>query len=120
MDIGRAYPAGGIVPGAHTPRQPDLPGEYRIPCPANPAPSAESACSSGQQLLGPGLADFQIQLLSNLMALTVELRELTVALHQTTRTNQALIEAMAEAEDMEEDGGPGQYLNGRQSLAGDG
>lgn len=81
-------------------------------CPANPAPGAEHAPSSGQPLPGPGLGDFQVQLLSNLMALTVELRELTVALHQTTRTNQALIEAMAEAEDMEGDGSQGLYLNG--------
>jgi len=81
-------------------------------CPANPAPSAEHACSSGQPLPGPGLGDFQIQLLSNLMALTVELRELTVALQQTTRTNQALIEAMAEGEDMDAEDQTGQYLNG--------
>lgn len=82
-------------------------------CPANPVPSAESACSSGQPLPGPGLAGFQTQLLANLMALTTELRELTVALQQTTRTNQALIEAMAEGEDMEGDGSQGLYLNGR-------
>jgi len=82
-------------------------------CAANPAPSAENACSSGQPSHGLVPVDFQTLLLANLMALTTELRELTAALHQTTRTNQALIEAMAEGEDMGTEDQTGQYLNGK-------
>ena len=72
-------------------------------CPANPVLSAESASPSGQPLPGPGLGDFQIQLLSTMLALVQEMRLQTAATNRLAQSNEAIVKAMAEAEDADPD-----------------
>jgi hypothetical protein len=66
-------------------------------CPVPAASEDKSGCASGLALPGPGLADFQIQLLSALMAQTEAIGLLA---HKIG----ALIDAMCEAEGMDEAG----------------
>lgn len=117
LTLGRAYPSGGTIPGAQEPSTPDLPGEYRIPCPADPVLSAESASPSGQPLPGPGLGDFQIRLLSTMLALIEEMRLQTAATNRLAQSNEAIVKAMAEAEDADPDD-MGGYTNLSQRARG--
>jgi hypothetical protein len=67
--------------------------------PADPVLSVESGLPSGQPSPGPGLGDFQIQLLSALLALTQEMRHQTEATTRLAQSNEALVKAMAEADE---------------------
>ena len=58
---------------------------------------------------GPGLGDFQVQLLSTMLALVQEMRQQTAAANRLAQSNEALVQAMAEAEGVDSEGGP-QYL----------
>lgn len=71
--------------------------------PVNPVPSVESGSPSGQQLPGPGLGDFQIRLLSTMLALIEEMRLQTAATNRLAQSNEAIVKAMAEAEDADPD-----------------
>lgn len=82
-------------------------------CPAQPASSAVNGLPSGQPLPGPGLGDFQIQLLSALMAQTEALNRLAASNEGLTKAVAALIEEMAEANQDPEDMDAPQYLSGR-------
>jgi hypothetical protein len=123
LTLGSAYPSGGIVPGSQAPRTPDLPGEHRIPCPADPALNVESGSHAGPQSPGPGqeasptrqekgIGDFQVQLLSTMLALVQEMRQQTAAANRLAQSNEMLVRAMAEGEDMD-DIAPATYLDGR-------
>lgn len=103
--IGRTYQDGGVVPGAVAPPTPDLPGEYRIPCPANPAPNAESGSPTGQPLPTPVPAD-------SLTLLIAALHEQTAAINRLASSNEALVQAMAESEDGDPDAEPRTYMDG--------
>ena len=81
-------------------------------CPAQPVSLDSGGSPSGQPLLGPGLGDFQIQLLSALTAHTQEMRTLTLAIRQLAQSNEALIQAMAEGDGMDE-AAPQVYMDGR-------
>ena len=80
-------------------------------CPADPVQNAENGLPSGQPLPGPGLADFQIQLLSGLMALTQEMRQQTSAIDRLAQSNEMLVQAMAEGDGMD-DVEPSTYMDG--------
>lgn len=80
-------------------------------CPADPVLNAESGLPSGQPLPGPGLADFQIQLLSTMLALVQEMRQQTAATNRLAQSNEALVQAMAESDDGQDDE-PNTYLDG--------
>lgn len=93
-------------------------------CPAQPASLDSVGSSTGAQshgpepavfqtLSGPGLGDFQIQLLSSLIAHTQEMRTLTLAIRQLAQSNEALIQAMAEGDGMDDSGAPEVYMDGR-------
>ena len=78
--------------------------------PADPVLSVESGLPSGQPLPGrvpeacpilheKGLGDFQVQLLSTMMALVQEMRHQTAATTRLAQSNEALVKAMAEADE---------------------
>lgn len=71
--------------------------------PVNPVPSVERGSPSGQPLPGPGLGDFQIRLLSTMQALIEEMRLQTAAANRLAQSNEAIVKAMAEAEDADPD-----------------
>lgn len=91
-------------------------------CPADPVLNAESGFPTGQQSHGrvpeacpilheKGLGDFQVQLLSTMLALVQEMRHQTAATNRLAQSNEALVQAMAESDDMD-DRAPAHYMDG--------
>ena len=89
-------------------------------CPADPVPSAESGLPTGSVSQGrvpeaypthlsqeQGIGDFQVRLLSTMLALIQEMRLQTVATTRLAHSNEALVKAMAEADegDLDDIGG---------------
>ena len=81
-------------------------------CPVDHVPSAESGLPSGQPLPGPGLGDFQIQLLAALMAHTQAMQALTEAVASMARSNESLVQAMCDSDGVDPDEMPRTYMDG--------
>lgn len=79
-------------------------------CPVDHVPSGERGSPSGKPSHGPGLGDFQIQLLSSMMAQTEALNRLARSNEGLTQTVAMLIEQMAADEGV--DGLPATYMDG--------
>jgi hypothetical protein len=79
-------------------------------CPAQPVNAVAGGLPSGQPLPGPGLGDFQIQLLSALMAQTEALNRLASSNEGLTNAVAQLLDEVAGNEGAESSGAT--YMDG--------
>lgn len=93
-----------------------------IKWPADPVLNDESGLPAGPLSHGrvpegcpilheKGIGDFQIQLLSTMLALVQEMRQQTAATNRLAQSNEALVQAMAES-DGDQDAEPTHYMDG--------